>query len=204
MVFHNVLQNSDEWINLRIGKATASNFPLFMARMGFSFGEPAQIYAWQLACERFHGRKIRSEFTNEHMQRGHELEPIARALYEDRYFTMVANGGFFDCGEYGDSPDGLVGDDGAIEIKSVGLKTHVATFKRDDYDPAYKWQLIGHLDCTGREWVDFVSYCPDFPDHKQLLVHRLYREDYGQEIAMLRERREQFLDMVRAFQHSLE
>ncbi|WP_177412500.1 PDDEXK family nuclease [Entomomonas moraniae] len=62
---------------------------------------------------------------------------------------MANNGGFFDCGDYGESPDGLVNDDGVIEIKSVIASTHYATLKRNLFDPSYKWQLIGHLDCAG-------------------------------------------------------
>jgi hypothetical protein len=68
--------------------------------------------------------------------------------------------------------------------------------QRGGYDPAYKWQLIGHLDCTGREWVDFVSYCSDFPRESQLCVYRLHREDCEQEIKMLNERRAVFLELV--------
>ena len=117
-------------------------------------------------------------------------------MYEDENFVTVTNGGFFDCGLYGDSPDGLVGDNGVIEIKSVIASTHYATLKRGSFDPAYRWQLAGHLDCTGREWVDFVSYCSEFPENKQLLIFRLTRQDMQHEIARLRERREEFLILV--------
>jgi hypothetical protein len=89
-----------------------------------------------------------------------------------------------------------VGADGVIEIKSVIAKTHNATLKRGNFDPSYKWQLIGHLDCTERDWVDFVSFCSDFPEGKQLLVYRLHRTDYVDEIARLRSRRDEFLRLV--------
>ncbi|WP_254591871.1 YqaJ viral recombinase family protein [Candidatus Williamhamiltonella defendens] len=130
------------------------------------------------------------------MLRGHEQEPIARRLYEETNFVDITNGGFFDCVEYGDSPDGLVGNDGVIEIKSVTAAVHYATLQRESFDPAYKWQLIGHLDCTGRDWVDFVSYCSDFPEHRQLISHRLYRKDYEEETNQLRARRKVFLNLV--------
>jgi hypothetical protein len=130
------------------------------------------------------------------MERGHEQEPVARMLYEDEYFVEVTNGGFFDWETYGDSPDGLVGDDGVVEIKSVIAKTHYATLRRQSFDPAYRWQLVGHLDCTGRQWVDFISYCADFPEGQQLLVYRLTRDECADELKRLAERRAQFLSLT--------
>ena len=119
MIWHDVEQNGEEWDALRLGKATASNFGLIMANDGKAFGEPAKRYAIQLALEQIKGCKSEFGFSNEHMERGHEQEPIARMLYEEMNFVDVDNGGFFDHETYGDSPDGLVGQDGLVEIKSV-------------------------------------------------------------------------------------
>lgn len=196
MIFHDVQQNTDEWTALRTGKATASNFSCFMANDGKAFGEPAKKYALQIALERITGKKAEFSFSNEHMERGHEQEPVARMLYEEERFTDVDNGGFFDWTNYGDSPDGLVGEDGVVEIKSVIAPTHYATLIRGNFDPAYRWQLVGHLDCTGRNWVDFISYCSDFPEGQQLIVHRLERKDCKEEIERLNVRREEFLKLV--------
>jgi len=196
MQFHDVQQNTDEWQALRCGRATASNFGTFMANDGKPFGDPAKRYALQIALEISTGKKSEFSFTNEHMERGHEQEPIARMLYEETTFCDVSNGGFFDCGDYGDSPDGLINGDGVIEIKSVIAPTHYATLLRGSFDPAYRWQLVGHLDCTGRDWVDFVSYCADFPDDKQLIVHRVTVDDMKDELERLRARRALFLELV--------
>lgn len=196
MRFHDVQQNTDEWQALRLGKATASNFACFMANDGKAFGDPAKRYALQLALEIANGKKAEFSFSNEHMERGHEQEPVARMLYEEEYFVDVSNGGFFDHVTYGDSPDGLVGTDGGIEIKSVTAGAHYATLVRGNFDPAYRWQLIGHLDCSERDWFDFVSYCSDFPKDKQLLVYRLWAKECQDEIARLRARRALFLDLV--------
>jgi len=195
-MFNDVQQNTEEWMALRTGKVTASNFGCFMANEGKAFGDPAKRYALQIALERATGKKSEFSFSNDHMERGHEQEPVARMLYEEERFCTVNNGGFFDCGQYGDSPDGLVGCDGVIEIKSVIASTHYATLTRGSYDPAYKWQLIGHLDCTGREWVDFVSYCADFPEARQLIITRVHCDQFADELERLRKRRAEFLNLV--------
>lgn len=204
MQFHDVQQNTDEWQALRCGKVTASNFGTFMANDGKAFGDPAKRYALQIALEIKTGKKPEISFTNEHTERGHEQEPVARMLYEQQFFIDVGNGGFFDCGEYGDSPDGLVNKDGVIEIKSVTAPVHYATLMRKDFDPAYKWQLVGHLDCTGRDWVDFISYCSEFPESKQLITHRVYRDQVADELERLRARRESFIALVREILTNLE
>jgi hypothetical protein len=203
MIFHDVEQNTDVWQALRLGKATASSFSCFMANYGKAFGDPAKTYALRIALERITGVKAEFSFSNDHMERGHEQEPIARMLYEEEFFANVSNGGFFDWGEYGDSPDGLVGKDGVLEIKSVVASTHYANLIRRSYDPTYKWQLTGHLDCTKRDWVDFVSYCSDFPKEKQLIVYRADRDDLADELKMLGERREEFLELVQNIQNKI-
>lgn len=196
MIFHDVEQNTEAWDALRLGKATGSGNSKFMANYGKAFGEPAQRYALQIALEIVTGRKAEYSFRNDDMDRGHEQEPVARMLYEEQYFVDIQNGGFFDWGDYGDSPDGLVNEDGVVEIKSVIASTHEATIRRGKADPAYKWQLVGHLDCTTRNWVDFVSYCSDYPEWDQLVVYRTYRKDVEEELAQLAERRAQFLELV--------
>lgn len=204
MKWRNVEQNSAEWDALRLGKVTGSNAPKFMANFGKAFGDPAVRYALQVALERVNGRKAEHSFKNDDMDRGHEQEPIARALYEEQFFVDVSNGGFFDHGDWGVSPDGLVNRDGVVEIKSVIASVHRDTLRRGSFDPTYRWQIVSHLDGTQRDWVDFVSYCSDYPEHLQLVVYRTHRHEVEQEIAMLRERRAAFLELVRAEQSQLE
>jgi hypothetical protein len=194
--FHDVAQNTDEWLELRLGKPTCSMFGTFMANLGKDFGDPAKREALRIALERLTGKKAEYSFSNDHTDRGHEQEPVAKMLYAEENFCDVLNGGFFDCGTHGDSPDGRVGESGVIEIKSVIASTHYANMQRGGFDPAYKWQLIGHLDCTGRDWVDFVSYCSDFPREHQLCVYRLHREDCEHEMKLLHERRAAFLELI--------
>ena len=198
MRWHDVEQNSPDWDALRLGKATASGYAKFMANYGKAFGDPALRYALQIALERVTGNKAEHSFRTDDMDRGHEQEPIARMRYEEQNFADVTNGGFFDCGEWGDSPDGLVDDDGVLEIKCVIAPIHHANIRRGKPDPSYRWQIVGHFDGTGREWVDFASYCSDYPEHRQLVVYRTYRKEVEAELAQLAERRAQFLDLVRA------
>ncbi|OCF98761.1 lambda exonuclease family protein [Gilliamella sp. wkB308] len=194
--WHDVKQNGEEWDILRLGKITSSNLSLIMANYPKAFGESAKKYAIKLALERIRNCKSDNIYTNQHMERGLAQEPIARMLYENLYFTEVTNGGFFDCGYYGGSPDGLVGTDGVIEIKSVIDTVHYKNLKRGAIDPAYKWQIVGNLDCTSREWCDFISYCSDFPELSQIIVYRIYREDVKKELQILSERRELFNRLI--------
>lgn len=194
--FHDVKQNSDDWYNLRAGRLTGSKLGVIMANYGKAFGEPAKKYAVNIAIEQITGKPISSDYTNEHMQRGHEQEPIARALYEDYNFCDVSNGGFFESGFIGVSPDGLVDDDGVIEIKSVIASVHYANVKRQAVDPAYKWQCIGNLKYTDREYLDFISFCVDFPVDKQLFIHRINKAELVKEFAMIEDRVSQFKFLV--------
>jgi hypothetical protein len=196
MIHHKVAQNSPEWDELRLGKVTASSYGKFMANLGRAFGDPAKEYALQVALERIMGRKSGYSFQSSHMERGHEMEPMARHLYGEANFLTVQDGGFFDCGAWGYSPDGLVGDQGLIEIKSVVAKTHFANIERGAPDPAYKWQLIGGLEASGRDWIDFVSFCADFPESRQLVTFRVEAGDVAGEVQEIKDRRSQFLELV--------
>lgn len=200
--FHDIDQNTDEWFQMRSGKLTSSKLGVVMANFGKAFGDPAKKYAVNIAVEQITGVPIESGYSNDHMARGHEQEPIARSLYEDETFCTVKNGGFFENGLIGCSPDGLP-DNGVIEIKSVIPSVHYANLKRQSFDPAYKWQCIGNLMFTAREWLDFVSYCAGFPESKRIYVFRLNREDYQSEFTQLNERIDNFLKLVTSTKESI-
>ncbi len=196
-MWHDVDQNDDsEWMDLRGGKVTGSAISKVMANYGKAFGEPAKGLAVEIALNRVRGYIPRDSFTNEHMQRGHEQEPIARALYESETFYEVTNGGFFDNGFTGCSPDGLVDDDGIIEIKSVIASVHFKTVKRDDVDPAYKWQCVLNLRESGRDWLDFISYCATYPQDHQLFIKRKTLSDYADELKQVSIRLDEFSSLV--------
>ena len=134
--FYDVEQNSDIWYALRAGKLTSSNLGKVMANFGKAFGEPAKKLAVQIAIEQITGQPISNDYSNAHMERGHEQEPIARMLYEEETFSTVSNGGFYGSDTLSCSPDGLVFDCGVIEIKSVIESVHYANVKRQNVDPA--------------------------------------------------------------------
>lgn len=195
--YHDIAQNTEEWFGLRAGLLTSSKLGVIMANIGKAFGEPAKKYAVNIAIEQITGEPIPSTYTNDHMERGHEQEPIARMLYEAENFTEVSNGGFFGSDFIGCSPDGLVDSNGGvIEIKSVIAPTHYATVKRQGIDPSYKWQCIGNLRFTGRDWLDFISYCADFPEDKRLFVKRIYAENLAEEFELLDSRINEFKALV--------
>lgn len=172
-----VKQNTPEWDDLRLGKITSSNYSKIMAHWGDDFGRPATQYAKEIAYEIITGNKYEKDtFTSEHMQRGNELEDEARKAYEYESFNNVTNGGFFDHGWYGDSPDGLIGDEGTLEIKVVTANVQRKNIKRGTVDPAYKWQVIGHILASDGIYCDFFTYCPELEGDERCFLYRYDRE----------------------------
>ena len=196
MVFHDVEQQTDQWFQLRCGHIGGSSIGKIMANHGKAFGQPAHDLAVKIAIEQITGNPQESNYTNQHMERGHEQEPIARALYEETFFCRVGNGGFYEDDIYGVSPDGRVDDDGLIEIKSVIYTVHYANIARGSYDPSYKWQLFLELKVSEREWIDFVSFCSTFPEGKRLYTFKLNREECDKEFGLIDERMGQFRELV--------
>lgn len=196
MIWHDVQQNTDDWLLLRCGKVGGSSIGKIMANYGKAFGQPAKDLAVKIAIEQITGKPIESNYSNEHMERGHEQEPIARAMYEQENFCSVGNGGFFDDGLCGVSPDGTVDDDGIIEIKSVISHVQYATIKRDSFDPKYKWQLYFNLKVTGREWIDYVSYCSQFPEGKRLFIKSVEKTSCVEQFEMIDKRLSEFAVLV--------
>lgn len=202
--YFDVEQNTDEWFSMRAGRITSSKLGVVMANYGKAFGEPAKKYAVDIAVEMITGVPVGGGYQNEHMQRGHEQEPIARQEYELMTFCDVSNGGFFCNDTIGCSPDGLVNSGGVIEIKSVIPSVFYANLKRQTIDPAYKWQCYGNLLFTGREWLDFICYCADFPEDKRLYVCRILAENCQSEFKMIESRVSDFIDLVNETKSNIE
>lgn len=193
-IFHDIQQNTEAWFDLRAGKITSSGVAKVMAHFGKPFGDPAKAYAVNVALERVTGKRVESNnYVSFAMQKGTELEPIARDLYSFDKIMTVSNGGFFENGKMGDSPDGVV-KDGVIEIKCVEPVAHMKRLKMGGIDPAYKHQITFHILMTGAKFCDFVSYCEDFPEDKQLYVFRVMRNE--EDLENMRERIGQFEKVI--------
>lgn len=172
-------QGTDEWFAARLGKVTASKIADVMATL--KNGQPGagrKNYAAQLICERLTSQPTES-FTNAAMQWGTDTEPQARARYTMETLRSVEEVGFVDhptiamCGA---SPDGLVGDDGLVEIKCPNSATHIETLRGAKIDDKYLKQMHFQMICCEREWCDFVSFDPRLPDEMQIHIRRVERD----------------------------
>lgn len=174
-----IIQGSPEWFALRCGKVTASRVADVVARTKTGYGASRSTYMGQLIAERLTG-EVAPSFTNAAMQWGSDTEPQARAAYEFYRDADVVEVGFVPhptIGESGASPDGLVGDDGLIEIKCPETKTHIETLLGQEVPGKYIIQIQWQLACTGRQWCDFVSFDPRLPESMRLFVKRVERDD---------------------------
>jgi putative phage-type endonuclease len=172
-------QRSDEWFAARLGKVTASRVSDVVARTKSGYSTSRANYMAELVCERLTGKQGDS-FSNAAMVWGTNTEPMARAAYEALEGILVEELGFVSHPTIemaGASPDGLVGDDGLVEIKCPNTATHIETLLGAEIPSKYVNQMQWQMACTGRKWCDFVSYDPRMPEDMQLFVKRLERSD---------------------------
>lgn len=199
-----ILQGSDEWKQLRCGKVTASRIADVLAKR--KDGKPSAMrgnYLAELVAERMTG-KPSAHFQSKEMLRGNEMEPKARAAYEfyaDVDVELVALIDHPTISMAAASPDGLVGKDGLVEFKNPNTSTHIETLLGAPVDRDYLLQMQWQMACTGRQWVDFVSYDECMPDHLQLFVKRFERD--GALIAEVEKEVSAFLSELRAKEEKL-
>lgn len=166
-------QRSEEWFQARLGKVTASRVADVLAKIKSGESASRRNYKIQLVSERLTGEK-QETYINQAMQDGIDREFYARERYVQQH-GEVEEVGFIQHPtlEAGASPDGLVGDDGLIEIKCPLGTTHTETLMTQEVPSKYIPQIQFQLLCTGRKWCDFISYNPMFPEHLQLFVKRV-------------------------------
>ena len=172
-------QGSEEWFTIRIGKVTASRVADVIAKTKTGYSATRDNYMAQLVCERLTGQKGES-FSNAAMQHGTDTEPLARAAYEALQDVLVDEVGFVPHPSIemaGASPDGLVGDDGLLEIKCPNTATHIETLLSQGVPGKYNTQMQFQMACTGRQWCDFVSFDNRLPAELQLFVKRVPRDE---------------------------
>jgi len=170
------IQGTEAWHKSRLGRVTASRISDVMAKTKTGPSASRKNYMMQLLCERLTKRKEEG-FTSAAMIRGTELEAIARSAYEVDKGVMVQEVGFVPClpiDMAGASPDGLVGDDGLIEIKCPNTAQHVEFLRTSKIDPGYEYQMLFQMICTGRAWCDFVSFDDRLPEELQYKCIRFH------------------------------
>jgi exodeoxyribonuclease (lambda-induced) len=176
-------QRTDEWFKARLGKVTASKIHDIMIKTKTGESTYKTKYRLQLVTERLTG-KVVPVFMNNAMAHGVEYEDEAKLEYANRNKLLVGTDltdvGMIDHPSIdwsGASPDGMVGNEGLIEIKCPQPITHTTTIETGEISKRYIHQMQWQMSCTGRQWCDFVSYHPDFPDDLKLFVKRVPRDN---------------------------
>lgn len=161
-----LIQGSDEWLQIRCGLLTASEIRLILTpTLKVANNDKVRAHVFELAFQRLTSF-VEPQYVSDAMLRGQEDEIYARAAYTE-HFAPVEECGFITNDQWGFtigySPDGLVGDDGLIECKSRCGKYQVQTIATNEVPEEYMMQLQTGLLVTGREWIDFISYCGGLP-----------------------------------------
>ncbi|MDV8131515.1 YqaJ viral recombinase family protein [Pseudomonas aeruginosa] len=178
-----MLQQTDDWFAQRLGKVTASKVKDVMAKgRGGAPSATRQNYMMQLLCERLTGKRDEG-YTNAAMQRGNDLEPIARAAYEMYEDCEVVEVGLVlhpSIDGFGASPDGVIllekGRRG-LEIKCPNTAQHIAVIQSGKHDTQYEWQMLAQMACAELESVDFVSFDDRLPEELQYVCFRYHRDE---------------------------
>lgn len=166
-------QNTPEWHAARCGIATASMFGVIVKQDGTaSTGKQRTTYMMELAGELITGEPVQ-EFYSAATARGHKMEPDAASKYSFITGNEPTPGGFIRNGSLGYSPDSLIGDVGALEIKSKQPKFAVECIVKDEFPPEHKAQCQGGLLVSERDWIDIAVYWPGLP----LFIKRAGRDE---------------------------
>lgn len=172
-------QRSEEWFAARLGKVTASRVADVIAKTKSGYSASRANYMADLVCERLTGVPADS-YQSPAMVWGINTEPLARAAYEAEAGGLVEEVGFIPhptIPNAGASPDGLVAQDGLVEIKCPNTATHIETLLGEALAAKYITQMQWQMACTGRKWCDFVSYDPRMPEHMQFFCKRINRDE---------------------------
>lgn len=164
--YTDIIQGSDEWLALRCGIMTASEMKLCITpTLKIADNEKTRAHLYELLGQRITGY-VEPHYISDDMMRGHEEEVLARMKYSEK-FAPVKDIGFITNDRWGFkigySPDGLVGDEGQIEIKSRRQKYQVETILSDEIPDEYMLQIQTGLLVSERKWCDFISYSGGLP-----------------------------------------
>lgn len=173
-------QGSPEWLQKRVGKATASRFGDVMSTKKAGETAARRDYRIELVVERLTGQPT-PFFESWAMRQGTEREPLARAAFEAHTGIFVTEVDFIEHHALmaGASPDGLIADDGGLELKCPTAATHFDYLRlpKGACPDEYEWQVHGGMWVTGRKYWYFASYNPEFPPHLQLVIRKIERDE---------------------------
>ncbi len=162
MIIHDVQQGTREWLRVRLGVVTASRASDLITPKTLKRSASIKPYIHELVAETLLGEPL-NDVGGGWMDRGNRVEVEARNAYAIHVMTDVRQVGFVttDDGRLGYSPDGLVGEDGAVEIKCPKIENHIANLlEREAFLFKHRLQCQFGLMVTGRKWCDLISYCP--------------------------------------------
>ena len=174
-----IIQGSPEWFAARLGRVTASRVADVIAKTKTGYGASRKNYHAELVLERLTGTATEG-FTSAAMQWGTDNEPDARSAYQFEKNIRVEQVGFVNhpsIAMTGASPDGLVGENGLLEIKCPNSATHLDTLMSETIPAKYVTQMMWQMACTKRDWCDFCSFDPRMPENMRLFIKRLDRDD---------------------------
>lgn len=180
------IQGDLDWFNMRCGSVTSSRLNDALARpkrvkdkeMGKELVSRAN-YRKELVIERLTG-KTAEHYVSSYMEWGTLNEPVARTEYElatGRDVKQIALAMHPKIKYFSASTDGLVGDDGCLEIKCLSSINHLDILVSGEIPEEYHLQMLGGMACAERQWCDFVSYDPRMPEGLQLFIKRFERDD---------------------------
>lgn len=173
-----VEQGSQEWLQSRLGKITASRAKDLMATVRYGEAAGYRNYKTELAIERITGKRV-ERYVTKQMEYGTETECVAATMYQLQTGNIATVCGAFeiDGSNVLASPDRLVGDDGLVEIKLRELANHVESMLSDKVPDEYYKQIQFQLWVTNRKWCDYVSYGDEMPENAQLFIKRIERDE---------------------------
>lgn len=176
-IYDSFEQRSPEWYEARMGVATASQFKRIMGGRGGDI-----TYMSELISQRLTNR-AKEHYIGDSMEHGIETESQAVANYEFIENVDVRQVAFIKMDDYiGCSPDGLVGDDGLIEIKCPDTHTHIKWTLSGVVPKDHIHQVLGSLWVTGRKWADFISFDPRLDTPHDFFKVRVYSDDHKEDI----------------------
>jgi len=204
MIIHTCEQYSTEWLRVRRGIPTASNFSSIITAKTEALAAAHDTYINRLIGDIYNPSyyEEQDDYKSAAMKAGTIGEPEARKYYAFDQGVTVQQVGFVTTEDkkFGCSPDSLVGDVGGLELKCPQPHTHVGYLRDGILPPEYKAQVHGSLWITGRDWWDFLSYCNGFPPLLIRVTPDKYTQKLGEILVEFRQRYDEVAAKIAAMQ----